>query len=421
MTERRSLTIRNMFQAGDYVVQENVSGGWKVRGWTREVLGRWFSLRFLGPNRWEVSRGDSRNGRKRIRSRLLAVDLHDAVQKAADMVYGVSATASNQMHTVDEVLDGWIKSRTRTANEETVRDYKGYILEFLRFLDTTSVRLWKEMSPSILEAFVDHCRDRKLSHGTIRLRLVPVKGASKWASQKWGYPHFSSGFRLEGLGKASTPRIHWPIAHVASFLTWLRSRPNSHNVLPGFALQGLCGLRVREALRLKWEDVDLRSGVICIQDAKNRSSNREIPIPALVRSILESVADDSGPVVSGLPAASAEVSYSKQWRDLSREWKRSLPSIPCKDLRNTLLTESNLRGWYSVALEMYVGHTVPELVLDITAKHYLAAKTGAMRQVFRRQVVSKIDEATSKWTEMWRANGEVGNVIPLKSPRQGVA
>jgi integrase len=60
-------------------------------------------------------------------------------------------------------------------------------------------------------------------------------------------------------------RSYLPIGSLLEFLNWLPGHTHAASVLPGAALQGLCGLQLQEALRLTWDHVDLEAGTITIE------------------------------------------------------------------------------------------------------------------------------------------------------------
>ena len=139
---------------------------------------------------------------------------------------------------------------------------------------------------------------------------------------------------------------------MASFLAWLEKEETWRELSPGVALQGLCGLRLREAWRLRWERVDLERGFITVDGVvKNLSSVRRLPLPNLVLSLLGSVPHNGDRV---LAAYEDQTSYAKA---IGRCLRKVFPGrkIEPKGLRRTLPTEAIREGWGGYALERYLG------------------------------------------------------------------
>lgn len=176
-------------------------------------------------------------------------------------------------------------------------------------------------------------------------------------------------------------------------------------MLPGIALQGMVGLRLTEAFRLKWDSVDLDSGLVTIQgQVKGRMALRRIPIPELVMVILGE-AERSGDRV--LAPYSEHGNYAKAVARCLRSWNAGLHREP-KGLRRTLESEAAARGWEGYAFNRYLGRAPG----SIAERHYIAVGSKLV-DLLREQVTRRIDEVLkpdhAEWIRL------AGKVIQLRA------
>jgi len=232
-------------------------------------------------------------------------------------------------------------------------------------------------------------------------------------------------FRLPPkLGKAfrygeKKRRSFLPISGLAELLDWLPGHKYETSLVPGVALQGLCGLQLQEVLRLTWDRVDLRAGTITIEEArrfdplvagvKNEHRVRKLPLPQLVVEILRTLwATDPSRDTSSLVIEAP--SWKAYWRRVERMLKAWNPAyrFPPKDLRNTVPTEAEKGGWMSIWVRRYFGHAPANMI----ERSYLAEVEGDWRkesevdsfvEKLRKNVVTHIDAEVKKCNRrMWR-------------------
>lgn len=170
----------------------------------------------------------------------------------------------------------------------------------------------------------------------------------------------------------------------------------------GVALQALAGLRIMEVMRLTWDNIN--GDIITIQgEVKNQSSMRRIPIPRVAAMLLDE-SRGAGKVIKDY----------KDWFGYSKIIRASLDQhdidIPPKNLRKTIPTEFKLRGWEGFVMERYLGHSVK----TITDKHYFSVSQAELEELFRQQVVSRIDEILSELSQKRQAKGTLDNVVTIR-------
>jgi integrase len=241
--------------------------------------------------------------------------------------------------------------------------------------------------------------------------------ASKWAALNWPeeFRDFAVGFktprqdrvvRYEDRGAKPFLRI----AEVVDFVFWLRGQPSGFNILAGIALQGLCSLRVRETLRLTWDKVDIEKGTVTVDGrVKNIHSVRKIPVPRFVLDTLEETPIKGQRVLELLQD---QDSYGRSFRRYLGRWRPQFKIEP-KGLRRTLVSEFFEHGWYGDILQMYRGHKPSVSAIDWN--HYISYRPEKIQEMFREQVVSKVDALVEEAIKQRPALPLSEKVVPLRN------
>jgi len=127
------------------------------------------------------------------------------------------------------------------------------------------------------------------------------------------------------------------------------------------------GLRVgKEALRLKWEDVDLANGVIHVRESKTPAGRRIVPLSEFCKAELLSWKDLCGPEFSEWVFPSFENTRHplqggrKAW--VSALKKAEIPYFPIYNLRHTFASRLNEAGASPITVAQMLGHASTGIV-----------------------------------------------------------
>ena len=146
---------------------------------------------------------------------------------------------------------------------------------------------------------------------------------------------------------------------------------------PLLLLMATCGLRRGEALGLRWDRVDLQSGLLQIDQQrmrvnhgyqlrplKSKASNRVLPLPAPISEELRliRVRSFTGFVVDTTPEALARA----HGRVLDRA---GLPHVSPHGLRHSMATAAAAQGCPMKILQGILGHSKYELTANLYADH----------------------------------------------------
>ncbi|MCB9783975.1 MAG: site-specific integrase [Candidatus Omnitrophica bacterium] len=199
------------------------------------------------------------------------------------------------------------------------------------------------------------------------------------------------------------------------FVDWLSEREEGRKVLPGFLLQTFCGLRSTEALRIEWSDLDLINGFVTIEgEVKCHYSCRRIPLPQYVLHWLRVIPQSSERILPDFVGEYDFHIYNAAFKELLSEWDRDkeFTKITSRWLRKTLEAEADFRGWEGHAFNRYMGRA-PQ---NVQQKHYQrkAIPESQLQEMFRAQVVDKVDKVLNDCLENLNTKFEPANVIALR-------
>lgn len=264
-----------------------------------------------------------------------------------------------------------------------------------------------------------------LSPTRLRLIMQPVSQTARFMWLEHEIPNVAERLGLSArLVKTPAPVY---LEDVLGLLDHLRDA-GMVSYEAGAALAALAGLQLLEALRLTWNRVDLRRGLVEVSgEVKNPYRSRVIPIPARCLEALKRASEartleavesvDGGHVITSSSGAPfIDVSWQNYSVRLGRAMKAWNPKINWapKDLRNCIMTLGALRGFAGDVLEQYVGHA-PR---SVTARNYIprlssasigeAAELDRQMKVFRKLVVDHVENEI----EAIRAK-QAGHVIEI--------
>lgn len=202
----------------------------------------------------------------------------------------IPSIRGEQGHTVREALEESI--RGRRASAKTKKQYGEFSNQFIVWLGVAfpGIRRWGELRPMHFSAYLNSCLSEGFAFDTIRLRFVPLKGASTFMADN--YDGYGDAARKVKLPRQHRQRNDKPVPDAKTldaFLAYLREHRPA--LAPMVALQSLAGLRMREMMAIREQDIDLRKRTVRVTDTpihsvKTTDSDRTIPVCASVAAAL---------------------------------------------------------------------------------------------------------------------------------------
>lgn len=127
------------------------------------------------------------------------------------------------------------------------------------------------------------------------------------------------------------------------------------------------GLRVgKEALRLRWDDVDLAEGIIHIRDSKTLAGRRIVPMSEHCKTALQQWKRIAGPAFSQFVFGNPN-SPAMYLKSVRKTWTRALklaglPYFPIYNLRATFASRLSAAGAADNVVAGMLGHSSPSIV-----------------------------------------------------------
>jgi integrase len=129
----------------------------------------------------------------------------------------------------------------------------------------------------------------------------------------------------------------------------------TRDVTAAIRLLMFTGCRLREILRLRWEDVDFERGVLNLPDSKTGRKKVLVPGPAI--AILDQLERCGEYVIAGKEADKPRADLNRPWRRITQHAK--LEGLRLHDLRHSYASVGAASGMGLVALGKLLGHSSP--------------------------------------------------------------
>jgi integrase len=147
------------------------------------------------------------------------------------------------------------------------------------------------------------------------------------------------------------------------------------------------GLRVgKEALPLKWTDIDLTNATLCVRESKTLAGRRMVPLSDYCKAELLRWCALTGPEYSEYVFFN-ERNPSAHLLKLPKTWKRALEKanigyFPIYNLRHTFATRMQEAGTSPVTLSQMMGHASTGIIQTY----------AKVLDEYRREAVKKLEE-----------------------------
>jgi integrase len=265
--------------------------------------------------------------------------------------------------------EGSIRNRSGDRYKPSVlRSYEASLR--LRVLPALGGRKLSEIRRSDLQDFADRLLAERTDASTIRNTLMPLRAIFRRAVARGDVAvNPTSGLELPAV-RGRRDRIASP--DEASKL--VEALPEQDRGIWAAALYG--GLRRGELQALRWDNVDLAKGVICVERAwdvregeiepKSRAGRRKVPIAAVLGEHLveQKQRRDNGSLVFGRPDGKAFDGPTIDAR-AKAAWRRAgLEPITLHEARHTFASLMIAAGVNAKALATYMGHASVTITYD---------------------------------------------------------
>ena len=279
----------------------------------------------------------------------------------------------------DELVSGMKSGRVRTRSGDlykpsAIRSYEAALRDHI------VPRLRRTRLADVQHRDIQRIADDLLAEGrdpsTIRNALMPVRVIFRRA--------------VEDGDLAVNPCTHLRLPAVRGRRERIASPEEAQRLLaalperdrPIWATALYAGLRRGELMALRWEDVDLATGVLRVQRAyddkehveiepKSRAGRRIVPVVGALRDSLVEHKALEGREVGLVLGSTPETPFqpSTLWRRARRAWKRvGLEPIGLHEARHTFASVLIAAGVNAKAITTYMGHASIQTTYDLYGK-----------------------------------------------------
>lgn len=332
-----------------------------------------------GTRTYRASVWSNRDG-KRIRKSFPTLAAAKGWRQDAATAVRSGAMRAPKPTTISEVAEAWLEGakdgsiRNRSGDvykPSAIRGYEHSLRK--RVLPALGAHRFSELQRNDVQRFADQLGKQGLSPSTIQCALLPLRAMYRRALVRGDVTvNPLTGIELPAV-RGRRDRIADPV-EAAALLAALPVEDR-----PIWATALYAGLRLGELKGLRWDDVDLATGVLRVErgwDAvqgeitpKSREGRRTVPIPAVLRTTLLEHRLRQGRAGEGLVfgrTAQRPFSEAALRKRAGKAWAAaSLAPISLHECRHTFASLMIAAGVNAKALSRYMGHFSIVITLDM--------------------------------------------------------
>lgn len=289
-----------------------------------------------------------------------------------------------------KILDGWqryLDCRDEPVHlgglkEESKKKYRNYRDSFADFCDKKQIVSWNVVTKKVLQSYGKHI-DRQLAPRSVHNNLTMQISVSNWLIMEDLIPD-SCKIKWKLKKPSGSDRYCYTGGQVTRMLEMTMAEEKLHWLYETIMLLSYTGLRIGEAVNLKWSDVELLGGVIRVRDesfsnkpvSRRRTlkdgESRNVPIHHQLGEHLKA-REGNGYVLRGVKGGQQNVNYAREQfvelviEPLSSEFPSSNEEIGFADgrfhsFRHFFVSEAFAAGIPESDIRDWVGHSDSKIV-----------------------------------------------------------
>ena len=187
------------------------------------------------------------------------------------------------------------------VRESSAVRYRTVFKKFSEFAKKNGVHYWHQVSTQIVEAYLGCLEKRGLAPNTLILEITTIKQVNKFLIDKKKLPSIAK-IQLPLVKPEGSDRYCYRVAEVEAIMAQCAKDPLTRWLCDVVISLAYTGLRISELADLRWNAIDLETGMITLRDEttmarrKGRAivttkgrRNRSLPIHDELRTVLESI------------------------------------------------------------------------------------------------------------------------------------
>ena len=271
-----------------------------------------------------------------------------------------------------DVVDRWMARKRKTLAPYTITGYSNILARLRPYFQHLGLTTG-EISPAVLEAYLDHLTDVGLSANTVAHHLTLIKSVFN-DEIRAGAPLLNPARCVKPPKLEPYEAAAYSVEQVHALFRLFEGDPLEDIV----HIAVIYGLRRSEILGLRWQDVDLEAGMVHVRhkvaevrldgvvqlvrtnDLKTEASRRSFPLSDDIRARLERRRAQIAQWATqpGYYTADAAYIFVREVTDHFRQKiaRSGLPRLRFHDLRHTCATLLLHEGCTLREIQSYLGH-----------------------------------------------------------------
>jgi integrase len=190
------------------------------------------------------------------------------------------------------------------------RRYRASLDNFIAFCDSSRVTTWNAVDHRVLQAYAAHVEQEGRAQMTLYNEVTLVKQVVKWLIGE-GMLGEREPIRMKLAKPVSQPAYCWRAEEVEAILKHCLDRTDLQWLYEVVLLLAHTGLRISEAVAVRWSDLDLEAQMLTLTDESGfgpravhrrrlkSGRSRTIPLHQQVLELLETKCDREGILLRG--------------------------------------------------------------------------------------------------------------------------
>lgn len=297
---------------------------------------------------------------------------------------------------LNEFYQQWIKTKSKTLKDGTLKDYADTFR--LHILPSLGDKKLADIKPADVQACIN---------------LIEGKPATANKTYRYLRNFLNFAVDMEVIARTPCRRIGVPSGSREAEFDILRLdevqqvlEVTDESIRPLVAVLAYSGLRIGEALGLKWKDVDFEARCIRVERTwtrnnawstlKSKRSRRAVPLTSTLATILAESYESANRPSPDTVVFSHNGTRPLDHSNVRRKFNKALTNagvrhVRIHDLRHTYATNMLACGCSIKALQYALGHSTATLTLDTYAHYFPESAAEAVSRfdaLISRSVVS---------------------------------
>jgi len=202
-------------------------------------------------------------------------------RRVASQIYERTAGKALTFHTCADWLEQWLQNTAATIKPSTLERYRSILKDFRIHLGDREKAPLASVTPDEITRYRDELQSRGLAPSTVNLSVRKMLSAPFEAARRLGYIPINPCAAVKALREeapqSQTRRQAFNGDQIEALLATSRSGKWEDSGWEGAILCGMTtGLRLGDVVGLKWEQVDMKTGVVKVATAK---TDNDLSIP----------------------------------------------------------------------------------------------------------------------------------------------